>query len=341
MFNKHNYKNKLRDDMSSAASADNSAVRHVDIALYNSGKVLDDKANNKKDPDLNLANGGKVGEDLLKDLLKTYEKAKLKMAGALLQGSVDLKNSDLGQAMQNDPVFQSLMQVAPDKDPAPPEALKNFFYEIFQFLKDHKEDDSKLQVAQAMNMIAKQGVLDNVTQESVAALGDMKTKIAAADIQRQSDDKGNSFLEIGLPIILAVVSVAIVCASAGLAAPAAAAADGAVDGAQVVSVGARASTALSTATTLGMVVTPVCTKYSSPDAAVAQADSDYGHTISNASSIEQGIMAINAAATDSSQNDIKQDMNYQQNAQSEIESDASMELQTINLMAKCNSTGNF
>ena len=148
--------------MSSAASADNSAVRHVNIALYNSGKVLDDKANNKEGPDLNLVNGGKVNEDLLKDLLKTYEQAKLKMAGAFLQNSIDLRNSGLGQALQNDPVFQSLVQPTPTTAKISPEATLNFFKLVFKFLKDHKDDDSKIEVAQAMNMLVKENGLDDI-----------------------------------------------------------------------------------------------------------------------------------------------------------------------------------
>lgn len=422
------------------AGLNNTSFNDIHLTMYDHGSIQGDKGTSKGSKVEIGAKGGKEGEDPLADLLRDYEKAKAKMESNLAPISInDLKNSAIGQALKNDPVWQAATSPTPTQTHIDPNATKNFFLLIFKFLKNHKEADSEVQVAQAVNLLAKGKILDQVTQGSVASLNDMKTKIQKAKDNENSALSG--FLKIGLPIILAVVSVVIIVATLGAATPAVAAGDaagagtlaatdaavatttdvtaegaaesavstlsitgdqaaeGAGEAMEMTEMGGEtaetagasagaadesASTTANTASnvarqgaqkaaqtaaktaektaekTLTQTIKQAATKFwavaknpmlvtgvlapvnvTVDQQASAKVDNDLANAMSEATSDEQGEMAVNTAASDGLQNDIKSDMNYEQNAQQEEEADASMEQQTIQASTKIYSLGNF
>lgn len=465
-------------NMIASKPTNNTVAQSSSVGLYSSGKVSGDKGAPAGPKGANVAD-----DQVLEDLLRSYEKAKLKMEGAVIQNNIDLRNSDLGQSMKDDPLFQALVgSDASGKAPSDTD-IKNFFFLIFKFLKDHKDADSKCQVAQAVNMLAKEATLDTVTEQSVSSLSDMKSQI------QKAEDAANSplakFLKIGLPIIMAVATVLITAVTMGAAAPATVAADTALTAAEVGTTSALDSTLSTTVSTTvdtavadtvaetsegiemttfsesgtvvddvavnaaregakqaaktvlssavrqgvaglgkqaGQEVVTAAVKESVEKATTtalkeglkevaeeavkdgankatqtavkqameegvkdavkdavkeglskswlqtirstagiglavagaltgldvgvcqhyeAQPDSDYASAVQNATSIEQGEATVNAASSDNLQNDLKINMNNEQNMQSNQESDASMEQQTIQAQTKIFSIGSF
>jgi hypothetical protein len=160
-------------------------------------------------------------EVVVKKFIVAYEKAKNHLASLVGDNNGNnLKNGPLANALGNDPIMKAIASGQAPSDPTPKQ-IGNFFYLIFQFLKDHKDSDSKLEVAQAVSMLSKEVMLDAVTQESVGSLNKMKLDIEKA--KEAENSPLAKFLSIGLPILLAVVDVAIMIGTAGAGAAAVAA----------------------------------------------------------------------------------------------------------------------
>lgn len=347
-------------------------------------------------------NSGTTPEEaqLLSDLLRAYEKAKATIAKALLQNNNetsarDLKGSALDKALGNNPVWQGLLNgnnaTGATSTQYDSGDIKNFFFLIFKFLRDHRDGDSKLQVAQAVNMVAEEGMLDDITKESTASLDKMKSDIANAQTS-PSARRHHRFWTIFFPIIMVVATIAITLITAGVASAFAGAADaaalaaetGAEAGAEVAASGVDAAVDVSAEvgeesvemTNMADEIAPEeTTNAGATNAAKAgaanaarnaalkyglvafsvtagttgmvcpimanQADKQVAQEIQVSTNIEQGEMAVNAAASDAAQTSLKQDMQYQQNAQSEQEADSSLLQQMIQSMTQILRVGSF
>lgn len=204
--------------------------------------ALTSGVNNQVEGDKGTSKSQQTGDSsqsidaMLTDVLRKYEKAKAAIAEALIQNSNEstrnssLQGTELDKVLQNNPLWQSTVGASnatttQGKDYQAGD-IQNFFFLIFKFLKEHRDSDSKLQVAQAVNMVAQEHMLDDVTKESTMSLDDMKTKIKKAE--EEANSPLAKFLKIGLPILLAVVTIVITVFTMGTAAPAAVAMDAAV-----------------------------------------------------------------------------------------------------------------
>lgn len=194
-------------------------------AMGITGKVQGEKgaAQSQSGPNCDAAE-----TQVLLTILQEYEKTKAAIMGALVKNSnntqQDLKGSALGQALGNNPLWQAASSNSGVSQVSyTPADMQNFFFLIFKFLRDHSDGDAKMQVTQAMNMVAQEGMLDSITQESTSSLTHMEYEVHRAD--KKAHSPLAMFLKIGLPLILAFVTVLVSVVSFGAAAPAAVAAD--------------------------------------------------------------------------------------------------------------------
>jgi hypothetical protein len=152
---------------------------------------------------------GKGGQESATDLLNDYKQAIDNAMG----------NQKFSQYLQDqDPQLNNALQNPSSPAPSIKE-IANFFYLVFKFFSKNRDADTQLQVAQAMSMVSREKMLDNVTASEMTQLKTMQAQVAKAK------EEANNPLAIILMVILVVVTIVITAVTAGAAAPAAAAVD--------------------------------------------------------------------------------------------------------------------
>lgn len=220
---------------------------------------------------------------------------------------LDSQGKALGDSMKStvNNIKETLCNFAKANGQAEPKSKEDFiniFKLIFSFMQDDMKMNSQVEVNQSLNMIVQSNLLDNLMKESSEELTDMQAKFDS--IEHKLSGPLGGFLTIGLPILLAAVSLgAGACASSATSA-----------------LSKGLLTALSGLTTATAAVpAQVCGSKNATEMQAQAAES-------------QAKMSLGSAASDSANNTIKQGMQNAQNAQSNEQADLSMMQQELQQM---------
>ena len=178
--------------------------------------------------------------DMFEGLLRAYEKAKVKLGEMSLTSLVAAKNgsNSLATLLGDNPLWKALN--TPNGQPKPPISppdMKNFFAVIFKYMGENSDIAARVQVAQAVNILAKQEVIDVSSKEGIDSMNSTEAQLAHIQHeQSEADSFWVKFLKIVIPAIMgvillatAIITVATGGATAGALAGEAAAAS-AIDG---------------------------------------------------------------------------------------------------------------
>ena len=168
-----------------------------------------------------------------------------KAAFSMLASDKNFLSTPLGKELKNDPTFNKLTDSEHNEShgakgsSSDDDDAKNIFLLILKFMKGQNELNNSAEASAALNSIVQGKMLDKLTSEASDSINTMKSQIDSAMSDLTSPN--GQFLTIGLPIVLAAVSVA----SAGVGGVAAGAVTKGVSTA--VSVGSAASVGISQA----------------------------------------------------------------------------------------------
>ncbi len=178
--------------------------------------------------------------DMFENLLRSYEKAKVKLGELSLQASAGLTSgsNNLATILAGNPLWEAVNtpngQAKPSVNPSD---VKNLFSLIFKYMEANSDIGAKIQVAQAVNILAKQEVINASSKEGIDSMNATETQLAHIHHeQEEASSFWGDFLKIFVPVVMAVILVVTVVATvltAGAAAPAIAGevvAEAAIDG---------------------------------------------------------------------------------------------------------------
>lgn len=220
----------------------------------------------------------------------------------------------LKEMLANDPCWNAALSGKPAPGGAP--SIGNFFMIVFKYMADHAEGDNKIQVAQAMNMVCQNNILDNVTAEAMDNLKTTEALVAAQEAKASKSLIEGLCIGIGLSVALAVAGGA----AAGV---------GGIAG----TIGGTILKAVATAAVpVGIGATAAVT--------MGSYNGDIGAASGDMTKM-QAFMAVNSAASSNVDNTIKEDQQIQQTELSDVQSTESLQVTMVQAETSVFSLGNF
>jgi hypothetical protein len=221
----------------------------------------------------------------------------------------------LKETLASDPCWSAAANGKPASGGLP--AVGNFFMLVFKYMADHANSDNQIQIAQAVNMVCQNNMLDSVTSEAMSNLSSTESQVSS------EESSASKTLELGLAI--------------GLAATVLTAGVGAGIGGAVA--GVAGTFATTTAVTVGTTVASVGIA-----ATTAATMGVYNNETSSASgdmTEMQAFMAVNSASSGNVSNVVKEDQQIQQSELSDVQSTQSLEVTMVQAETQVFSLGNF
>ena len=151
-------------------------------------------------------------QDFLETLIKLYEKAKGKIMEIGLTNSGTQSDESAEQQIANNPIWAQFYNGS-SKSSLSGKDVMNFFSVVFTYMKDNADSASKIQIAQAVNILSKQQLAMEGTQEGELSLDQLQGQLAETQIKQEHKEHTlGIFFKIVIPIIIAVVVIATVIA---------------------------------------------------------------------------------------------------------------------------------
>ena len=251
-------------------------------------------------------------DQVLSTVLTTY-----KQVLQLVQDKSSLAPSQkldpkLQEMLSNDPCWVAATQGKPAPGGSP--SIGNFFMIVFKYMTDHANSDNQIQVAQAMNMVCQNNILDSITSEAMSNLSTTETSVAQEESEASKSLVKGLCIGIGLSLALAAAGGA----AGGLLGAGASA--------------TRAATIAVTAATVGV----------GTSTGVTMGVYDKDVTVASGEMTEmQAFMAVNSAASSNVGNAVKEDQQIQQTELSDVQSTQSLEVTMVQAETSVFSLGNF
>ena len=187
--------------------------------------IMNQRADNKQTDDKTGKDSNDNLKKTLEKLLRTYEKGKAELWHKILEATTET-HQDLAAALKDNPVAALSSPDSARDGSGMVKDIENFFMLIFKFLKDHKEGQSKMELAQAVNTQGKEKLLASVTKAAMNSVTHMKKQIDEAN-KKKHGVLGS--IMIALSVIITVICIAAAIFTGGASVGAAAAADVALD----------------------------------------------------------------------------------------------------------------
>jgi len=255
-------------------------------------------------------------DQVLNSVLTTYKQVlQLVQDKSCLAPSKKL-DPKLQEMLSNDPCWVAATQGKPAPGGAP--SIGNFFMIVFKYMTDHANSDNQIQVAQAMNMVCQNNILDSITSEAMANLNTTETSVAQEESQASKSLVKGLCIGIGLSLALA-------------------AAGGAVGGGAGGFLGASASA--TKAATIAVTVATAGIGFTT-DATMGVYNKDVTEASGEMTEM-QAFMAVNSAASGNVGNAVKEDQQIQQTELSDVQSTQSLEVTMVQAETSVFSLGNF